>query len=162
LGEADPASFLSCLRGSEPLSSGSPAGAVFLSCLRGSEPTNWPSAPRMPFLSCLRGSEQFPDIQGAVVKFLSCLRGSEQRAVDVASGQGFLSCLRGSELEHSEHNPLIPLQQSSDRPNNPILHFRAKPLINIDFSRALEKGSELNGEPMVDSTLRLGSSTARG
>ncbi len=116
----------------------------------------------MPFLSCLRGSEQFPDIQGAVVKFLSCLRGSEQRAVDVASGQGFLSCLRGSELEHSEHNPLIPLQQSSDRPNNPILHFRAKPLINIDFSRALEKGSELNGEPMVDSTLRLGSSTARG
>ena len=74
----------------------------------------------------------------------------------------FLSCLRGSELEHSEHNPLIPLQQSSDRPNNPILHFRAKPLINIDFSRALEKGSELNGEPMVDSTLRLGSSTARG
>ncbi len=96
----------------------------------------------MPFLSCLRGSEQFPDIQGAVVKFLSCLRGSE--------------------LEHSEHNPLIPLQQSSDRPNNPILHFRAKPLINIDFSRALEKGSELNGEPMVDSTLRLGSSTARG
>jgi hypothetical protein len=57
---------------------------------------------------------------------------------------------------------LIPLQQSSDRPNNPILHFRAKPLINIDFSRALEKGSELNGEPMVDSTLRLGSSTARG
>tara|TARA_Y100000780_G_C13680051_1_gene415682 strand:- start:113 stop:541 length:429 start_codon:yes stop_codon:yes gene_type:complete len=142
LGEADPASFLSCLRGSEPLSSGSPAGAVFLSCLRGSEPTNWPSAPRMPFLSCLRGSEQFPDIQGAVVKFLSCLRGSE--------------------LEHSEHNPLIPLQQSSDRPNNPILHFRAKPLINIDFSRALEKGSELNGEPMVDSTLRLGSSTARG
>ena len=50
--------FLSCLRGSEPVAIFASGGLRFLSCLRGSElQTGW-SQHAHGFLSCLRGSER--------------------------------------------------------------------------------------------------------
>ena len=49
----------------------------FLSCLRGSEQMTTDDAGAFTFLSCLRGSEQQRQILLDALDFLSCLRGSE-------------------------------------------------------------------------------------
>ena len=53
----NPASFLSCLRGSEQVVAKAQVYRYFLSCLRGSEPLSGILGSAPIFLSCLRGSE---------------------------------------------------------------------------------------------------------